>query len=193
MAENALAIIDTAGWDLVALAATLDDKRRSIFLRVLSQTANTLKAAQAAGFRSTAAINRAMKDDPIFAEAVKEAVAAGADALESEVIRRGVEGVDKDVYFKGEVVGQERVYSDGLLQTAVKAAKPEKYADRKEVKHDHTGTVGVAVIPMTAPNIADWERQSIEAHDRQKLLKEPVIEGQFTEAKPAPALAMRRS
>jgi effector-binding domain-containing protein len=181
MAENALVRIDESHWDVLRLAGTLDEKRKHIFLRVLAETANLKIAAEAAGYRTTAAVNRLRKEDPSFDAAVIEAAEAAADIIESEATRRAVQGIKKAIYYKGEIIDYELVYSDSLLQLLLKAAKPDKYADRSQQKVDVTGKIGVAVIPMAAKSLAAWERESELVHQNQKHLTEPVIEGEFTE------------
>ena len=71
---------------------------------------------------------------PAYAEAFKDAHAEACDALESEVRRRAVEGVVRAVYYKGEVVGYMREYSDTLLMFLMKGAMPEKYRDNVKMK-----------------------------------------------------------
>lgn len=185
---NEVERIDESHWDLLRLAGTLEEKRKHIFLRVLAETANLKLAVDAAGYKTTAAVNRARKQDEDFDAAIIEASEAAADMIEAEAVRRAVQGVKKAVYFKGEIVDHEIVYSDSLLQTLLKAAKPEKYAERQHKTVDLTGKIGVAVIPMSVRSMDDWERQAIEVHERQKLLKEPempVVEGSYVEVKRA--------
>lgn len=177
--------VDEDGWDLEKVSASLDEKRKAIFLRVLAETANPMKAAKAAGFQTTAPINRMMKSDSAFAAQVAEATQAAGDALESVLIDRGMNGVEEDVYFKGDVVGTKVNYSDTLLLAAVKAAKREKYSEARETKHTHQGIVGVAVIPLTAPDPQAWENASLLVHENQKRLESQpvVVEGQGVEVK----------
>jgi hypothetical protein len=176
-----VARIDEGHWDVLRLAGTLDEKRKHIFLRTLAETANLKVAAEAAGYRTTAAVNRLRKEDPSFDEAIAEAAYAAADMIEAEAVRRAVSGVKKAVYYKGEIIDHEFVYSDSLLALLLKAAKPDKYAERSQSKVDIGVKVGVAVIPLAAKSLTQWEKESIEVHERQKLLVEPVIEGEFTE------------
>jgi hypothetical protein len=49
--------------------------------------------------------------------------------LEREALRRALEGFDRAVYQKGELVGYERVYSDSLMNTLLKARRPDKYRE----------------------------------------------------------------
>ena len=56
------------------------------------------------------------------------------EELEAEVYRRAVIGVERPITVAGERV-MVREYSDRLLMFLLKAEKPEKYRDRREVKH----------------------------------------------------------
>lgn len=176
-------------FDTLLLAGTLDEKRQHIFLRILAETANIRLAARAAGYNNTGAINRLKAMNPAFAAAIQEAAEAAADMLEAEAVRRATQGVKKQVWFKGEPVGTEIVYSDSLLALLLKAAKPDKYADRtkNESKINLTGVVGIAVVPMMARSVGDWEKSSVVVRDQQRLLGsgggDKVIDAEFTEAK----------
>lgn len=178
--------IDQEHFDVLRLAGTLDEKRKHIVLRVIAETANLKLACAAAGYKNTGAINKLRKTDAAFEEAFQEACEAAGDMLESEAVRRAVEGVRKPVWFKGEIVGHEVVYSDSLLTTLLKASKPDKYADRQKQETNINVKVGVAVIPM-ATKREDWEARSAIVHDEQKKLYAPpeqVIDATFTEVKP---------
>jgi hypothetical protein len=83
-----------------------------------------------------------LEDDPDYAAAFEAAKKMAGDFLEDEAIRRAMEGWEKPVYYKGEHVDNERVYSDLLLIVMLKAAKPEKY--RENVKVEAELTVGIA-------------------------------------------------
>lgn len=176
------ALIDQDHWDLLRLAGTLDEKRKHIFLRVLAETANLKLACQSAGYRNMGAINRALETDPGFAEAFKEASRSAGDFIESEAVRRAVQGVKKAVYYKGEIIDWEVIYSDALLQTLLKAAKPDKYADRSKHETNINVKVGVAVLPGVTKSAKDWERNSALVHANQRALNGPeVVEGEFKE------------
>lgn len=177
------AVIDADHWDLLRLAGTIDEKRKHIFLRVLAETANVKLAANSAGYRNMAAINRAVANDSAFAEAYREAAAAAAEFIEAEAIRRAVQGTRKAVYYKGEIIDYEVTYSDTLLAILLKAAKPDKYADRSRHQSDINVRVGVAVMPASAKNHLQWERQSEGVHASQRALNGPekTIEGEFQE------------
>ena len=101
-------------------------------------------------------------------EALEEAV----DLLDGEARRRAT-GMKRDIYFGGEVVGQENIYSDSLLMFLLRAHRPGLYRDNVKVEHsggmDVTGERKVtfefvrpaargaraaAVAPRSAPRAA---------------------------------------
>lgn len=94
------------------------------------------------------------KDDPKVHEKLQEAERVGTQGLVSAAIKRAVAGVDEDVYFKGQVVGVKKNYSDGLLQTLLKAKIPE-FAKDGEGGTAHV-TVNVANIMPRAENYEQW-------------------------------------
>ena len=57
------------------------------------------------------------------------------DGIEEEARRRAVDGVVKDVYHHGRVVGKEKVYSDRLLAMMLKAHRPDVYRENSRVEH----------------------------------------------------------
>lgn len=56
-----------------------------------------------------------------------------AETIEAELLRRGVDGVAKPVYYKGTICGHVQEYSDVLLLAAAKAFMPDKYRERSDV------------------------------------------------------------
>jgi hypothetical protein len=74
--------------------------------------------------------------DPMYAAAFERAKRLANDRLEDEIYRRGVEGVDKPVFYQGKKVGTVREYSDLLLIFGTKGAMPEKYRERTETRHE---------------------------------------------------------
>lgn len=66
----------------------------------------------------------------LFAEHRKRA----GDFIEDEAVRRATVGWDEPVYYQGNVCGQVRRYSDGLLMKLLNGLKPEVYAvNRQEI------------------------------------------------------------
>lgn len=93
------------------------------------------------------------KDDKITAEALHEATLVGTQGLVSAAIERGVNGYKKDVYYKGNVVGQETIYSDTLLVTLLKA-KVDDFKPGNE--NTPQITVNVANIMPRANTYEEW-------------------------------------
>ncbi|GLS28865.1 hypothetical protein SAMN04488498_101406 [Mesorhizobium albiziae] len=73
--------------------------------------------------------------------------------LEAEAYRRGVFGVTKNVYYQGEVVGEEKLFSDKLLVTLLRANDPSKYRYRDTLEDDDPRldqrqvTVNIRAVP----------------------------------------------
>jgi hypothetical protein len=95
-----------------------------------------------------------LQADPEAAGEVKNAQMMGWASLENAAYRRGVHGVEKGVYFKGEKVDSETQYSDTLLSQMLKARVPG-YGDTPAT----TGmTVNVAIMPR-AETYEEWVQQ----------------------------------
>lgn len=71
--------------------------------------------------------------DPEFADAVDDALAKWSDRLEAEAYRRGVTGIERGVYYQGDLVATEKQYSDALLTTLLKAKRPDQFGDKKQI------------------------------------------------------------
>lgn len=174
----------TDSYEIVSADRNFGAKRAKLFLHFLSESGRIRQSAQSAGFKDAGALYYRKRHDAAFSKAWEAALDTAGDRFEDEAVRRGVEGVDKDVYYKGEVVGQERVYSDGLLGKLLDGAKREKYAPKKDNNTQVNIQVGLAVVPMTNPGLEDWEKGSIEMHGAQSQ----IIDATFEEV-PAPQQA----
>jgi hypothetical protein len=96
--------------------------------------------------------------DPEAAAGLREAQLYGWATLESAAYERAVKGVEKGVWYKGECVGHEREYSDGLLAQMLKARVPG-YGE----SHGPAGmTVNVAIMPR-AESYEEWVVQREQA------------------------------
>lgn len=164
-------------------------RKEDIFLRFLGETGRVAHAWRLAGGEpgNLTHMYARKRRDAEFREAWEDAMARAADVFEAEAIRRATDGVTKDVYYKGEVVGHEQVYSDGLMAKILDGSKPEKYALRKENSSINV-QVGLAVIPMTAPTLEEWERGAIEHQSSQPML----IEGKAKELPASAALVSKK-
>lgn len=108
------------------------------FLRVFTQTHSRMQALQQAGIPSLRVIEQWVQNDPEFKWRYAEAQALLADQMEAAAFKRGVQGVDKPVYWQGMEVGQIKEYSDTLLVKLLQAKLPEQYGTAR-----HTLDVGV--------------------------------------------------
>lgn len=118
------------------------------FIELLASTGNVTEAARLIG-TSRRNVYEHKKRDKEFAAAWDDALERGCDALEAEARRRAAQGVDKPVFYKGEVVGKVREYSDLLLIFLLKAYRPEKFREKVDIggriEHDVTEKFAHAV------------------------------------------------
>lgn len=152
-------------WDVMSNRTKPKRKKQKegIFLETLRGGGSIAKAADAAHIaRSTAYEWR--ESDEAFAKAWDDAVEIGTDTLEDEALRRGHDGVDEPIFYKGEQAGYwlnkdgqrvpdtsadafkfvphfVRKYSDTLLIVMLNARRPEKF--RRE-RHDNTPPASAA-------------------------------------------------
>lgn len=96
------------------------------FLDTLSTSGNIRSSAAVHGI-SEAAIENRRRSDPNFADAVDIARQMATYKLEEEARRRALHGVERDVYYKGEVVGKQLEYSDKLLTLLLQANDKDRY------------------------------------------------------------------
>jgi hypothetical protein len=104
-------------------------RRKRQFLKELERNGgHVAKAAKAAGVsHTTMYVYR--DEDPEFAAKWEVIQDLNVERLEAEVDRRAFEGVERNKYYKGDVIGVEREFSDNLLMFRLKALRPEKYRD----------------------------------------------------------------
>ena len=77
---------------------------------------------------------RWLVNDPKYAERFDLLRQERVEAFEAEAARRAVTGVTRHMTVAGESV-EIIEYSDALLMFILKAERPEKYRDRREVRH----------------------------------------------------------
>lgn len=95
-----------------------------------------------------------------------EAADQGTELLEQEAYRRAYHGTLEPVFFKGELCGHVRRYSDNLMMFLLKARKPELYRDMQE-----QGKAGSTVNVSVQTNMAALE-----------VLRKLVMEGSAVSA-----------
>ena len=106
---------------------------RGVFLDRLKATGNVTLAATGAGVTRQNAY-RTRSRNKAFRRSWDEALEQAVDLLEGEARRRAT-GISRDIYYAGEKVGEESVYSDMLLIFLLKAHRPHLYRDNVKVEH----------------------------------------------------------
>lgn len=129
-----------------SLFPEITDQKKKAFLAAYAHTGRITRAAEAAQMNWRSHYNW-LRDDPVYLAAFAEAQRMSGDFLEEEAIRRAMEGIQKPIFYKGEHVDNETVYSDTLLIVALKGAKPDKYRENATVKHE--GEIVLAVEDRT--------------------------------------------
>lgn len=99
------------------------------FLKVLAECGNVREACKAAEIDNKTAYNK-RKVDREFASDWQDALDTAADVLEKEAWRRAHDGTEEPVFYKGDVCGTVRKYSDLLLIFMLKGIRPEKYREK---------------------------------------------------------------
>jgi len=120
-------------------------KKAAKFLAALRRTGNISRACKAEGIGRTAAY--AWREvDLKFAERWDEALEEGIDNLEQEAYRRAYAGTLKPVFHQGKKCGSVKEYSDTLTIFLMKAARPEKYRERLDHKHEFSSLTDSEII-----------------------------------------------
>lgn len=129
------------------------------FLRALAMHGMESKAALAAG-TTLRQVNRFKNECIEFESACDEAFQHATDQLESAARERAIRGTPKGVWHKGELVGEEVVYSDSLLQFLLKGHRRDKLGDKTEVTGANGGPITIAIRTFERPTVI--EAQVIE-------------------------------
>ncbi|OVE75455.1 hypothetical protein BVX98_07635 [bacterium F11] len=99
------------------------------------------------------------REDSDFSMKFDEINSEITERLEASAFQRAVEGVEKDIYYKGIRIGFTRDYSDVLTMFLLKARNPEKYnptAREKEIAQEvsrEISTKVAAVIKSVIPDV----------------------------------------
>ncbi len=107
---------------------------KPLWLEAFEGLGTVSDACKAAGVGRTT-VYRARQEDEAFALAWHDLEEQTTERMEREAHRRGVMGVERDVYYQGQVVGAERQFSDTLLIFMLKSRKPDVYRDNVKVEH----------------------------------------------------------
>lgn len=116
-------------------------QKKHKILEIMKKNGGNQAAAAAKVGVSPATIQYHMKIDPVFEKKVYMAKLEAMNMVEEEITRRAIEGVEEDVYYKGEVVGKKKNYSDTLLLERARALDPQRYGRKSQVNVDANVTV----------------------------------------------------
>ena len=119
-------------------------KKDDAFFAALAAGLTVSAACGAAGYKRRR-VYQWRADDEEFADRFREADEEAVDRMEAEADRRAVDGVDKPVFYRGQLCGSVREFSDTLLMFRLKAKRPDRYRENSKV--EHTGGVKVVRLP----------------------------------------------
>lgn len=139
------------------------------FLDALKDMGIVSRAAAIAGVSSSAvsALRQRNADfDAAFEDAMEEAI----DKMETEARRRAVDGVEKTIYYQGEVCGYEQVYSDSLLMFLLKGRRRAVFGDKQEL----TGKDGAPLVLDSSSRAARVAQLLALAKERREALPAPT-------------------
>jgi hypothetical protein len=153
--------------------------RQARFLEVLADTGNVTAAVAAAGTSRTRVYER-RKTDPAFAASWEEAEEAAADALEAEVRRRAVQGIEEPLVSAGRIVRDDhgqpiavRRYSDNLLLALIKARRPPRRerSVRFQLPALRSAADAASAMAALSASVAAGEMRPGEAAEFSKLVE----------------------
>lgn len=107
-------------------SGTIVHPKKAAFLAAYAQCPSIIKAARIADIGRQTHYDW-LQSDPDYPAAFAAAHQEAVDRLEREARRRAIRGVKEPVYYKGEIVGYKRKYSDTMLAMLLNANLPEKY------------------------------------------------------------------
>jgi hypothetical protein len=121
--------------------------------------------------------------DPEYEAKFANAYAQACDIVDGEIRRRGVTGILKPVFYKGEKVGSIREYSDTLLIFLAKGMMPDKYAQFIKGDIEHSGTISRAIdfaelSDEQLDTLQKWTRAAVGSGSKTlEILAEPDVSG----------------
>lgn len=119
------------------------------FITHLRDTGLQATSASKAGV-SLRRIELMREEDPTFDEQVSDTLDVMIDRAEREAFRRAVEGYQKPVYHKGELVDYTTEYSDTLLSKILTARRPSVYGNKQEISTN--GPISIKIAEFDPPD-----------------------------------------
>lgn len=128
----------------------MNQSQKDIFYLTMRETGLEATAAKASGVTLRKA-QKEYENDPAFHEDCMDAKEQMADKFEMEAVRRAVEGTSKGIFYQGERMDEETVYSDALLAKILTGRRPEVYGDKREITGAGGGAIQVVIQEFSAP------------------------------------------
>jgi hypothetical protein len=116
----------------MSMRAQRAHQKKAAFLEAYAKIGTVVHAAQHVGLPRRTHYKWLQKD-PNYAKHFAEAEEEAIQLLEREARRRAMVGIEEPVYYKGEVCGTVRKYSDVLLMFLLKSKRPDTYRDHQAV------------------------------------------------------------
>lgn len=91
-------------------------------------------------------LKRWRHEDTDFGRAVEEAYQEGTDVQAGALERRGWQGWDEPVFYKGRKVGHKRMYSDTASIFSLKGRDPKRFNERLQIEHGGAGGGPIQII-----------------------------------------------
>ena len=135
------------------------ERKQEEFLKAYAKSGLFRKSAKKAGVCAQTVYN-AMERDTVFKEKVDAAYEDFKEDLEEVVKDRVLEGVKKDVYYKGDKIGEETQFSDRLTELVLKRHVPE-YRDKSTIDMNQSGGIVVVSGTMTKE---EWLKKAKDAN-----------------------------
>lgn len=169
--------LELVTWELDGLTAheRLSIERKAAFLRAFASRGIVTEGCRVAGV-SSSAVRSWRENSEWFETLYQAALEEAADRIEAEAFRRAVDGYDEPVIYQGQPTyvqdaetGDQRVltvrkYSDALMQTLLRGARPEKYRENHRV--DVAGGAGGVLIVPAAVDPESWAKAAMAQQAR---------------------------
>ncbi len=117
-----------------------------IFIETIRETGNMAAACRVAGV-SAATMYRRRESNKALAAQWEEALESAVDTLELVARERALNGVKEPVFYKGEIVGEIVKPSDRLMETLLRAHRPDKFNPVQKL--EHSGGVEVSIMQFS--------------------------------------------
>jgi len=97
------------------------------------------------------------RDGKSFAVLWEEAVDQGVDVIEDEARRRGLDGTEEPIYYKGKIVGHVKKKSDFCLGIVLRAYR-KQFREKHEISGPDGGPINTGVVVYLPDNKRDNKR-----------------------------------